>query len=89
VTADIPPGQAGHGNGQAHLRRAPVYVMDEEGVWRWHQDVDPTKWEVICPDCGDGGGRLEVQSDYVQRLRGPYRSKTTARRALEQHIGLR
>ena len=71
-------------NPQAGARRKPL---------SWHEDQKTPDceggyldaWEVICPCTGDDGGPDHLQSEEVQRFRGPYRTEEAARTAAHQH----
>ncbi len=48
---------------------------------------DEHKYEVICKQCGDNGGRIEDQPEPAKELRGPYSSWRMARYAWSRHKG--
>ena len=54
---------------------------------KWESSVeDPKRWEVLCPQCGDGDGPVEGQPVAAQQLRGPYPSRRRAGRAAVKHL---
>ena len=69
------------------------YARPVRGSWKkqsdgtWKSTVEDThKWEVICEQCGDGGGPLDVQPDSAKELRGPYASKHKATHVAKKHF---
>ena len=54
---------------------------------RWESGgTDPHRWEVVCQECGDSDGPIEVQSVAVKARRGPYASKHKAEHAATKHF---
>jgi hypothetical protein len=47
---------------------------------------DDQLWEVFCAECGDTDGPAGLQSESVQRLRGPYKGEHKARRVASHHF---
>jgi hypothetical protein len=77
-----PPGQSGHGEFTARLRRQRVPPGRPE-------DGYTGAFEVICGDCGDCSDLDYSQvSPRMQRLRGPYNTIQAGLAAYQEHLGL-
>lgn len=67
-------------------RRMPIeWARSATGEWV-AGDIDATRWEVFCEECGDTDGPADQQSPAVQELRGPYRHEHEARRVERRHF---
>jgi len=70
----------------------PVFRHARQGWWkdaegRWVSVAeDPSRWEVVCPQCGDSDGPADNQLPRVITLRGPYASRHKAERAAKRHL---
>jgi hypothetical protein len=40
--------------------------------------TQPGAYEIVCPRCGDDGGPVHEQPDYIRRLRGPHGTEDEA-----------
>jgi len=74
-----------HGHHPYARPRKGSWTKDATGRWR-SGSVDPHSWEVICEECGDTDGPIEMQSPTARARRGPYSSKRKAERAATKHF---
>jgi hypothetical protein len=61
------------------------WTQDATQHWQYSSE-DPMRWEVICEECGDHDGPVEIQSDQVCIRRGPYDNKRLAESAATSHF---
>ena len=54
------------------------------GHWQSTSE-DDRQWEVVCEECGDTDGPIELQSEKVRNLRGPYPTKHQAEHVAKRH----
>jgi hypothetical protein len=87
----LEPGYTGNENDDPSSNHRP-YVRHVHMGWRrddygqWVSDTwDESRWEVVCPQCGDEEGPSLNQSQAVQKLRGPYATKHKAEHAAHEH----
>jgi hypothetical protein len=76
-----------HPNGGHHPYARPLHggwSKDVRGHWVSSTE-DVHAWEVVCEECGDTDGPVEIQSKSVKRRRGPYGSKESAEDAAARH----
>jgi hypothetical protein len=69
----------------ATTRPQPATFERRDDGWRmtWHDD--PNVYEVICPDCGDDSGPIELQPAPARSLRGPYATSDEAWKVATAH----
>ena len=68
------------------------YARPLHGGWKknpaghWQStSEDDSKWEVVCEECGDTDGPIELQTEKVRSLRGPYPTKHQAEHVAKIH----
>jgi hypothetical protein len=77
-----------HPNGGHHPYARPLHLgwsKDPRGHWV-SRGEDAHTWEVICEECGDKDGPVEMQTDKVKIRRGPSSSKLLAQDAATRHF---
>jgi len=69
-----------------------AYARPLHGGWRknpaghWQSTTeDDRQWEVVCEECGDTDGPIELQTAKVRSLRGPYPTKHQAEHEAKMH----
>lgn len=82
------PSEDPHTFGGHHPYARPLqsgWSKDAAGHWQSAR-TDAHSWEVICEECGDKDGPVEMQPDAVKARRGPYSSKHKAEHAATKHF---
>jgi len=60
------------------------WYHDEHGQWA-SAEFDESRWEVVCPQCGDDDGPVDQLPEEIRGLRGPYSSKHQASHVANKH----
>lgn len=71
----------------ASVRVRPATFTHVNDEWRVTYPDDARAWEVMCPDCGDDGGPIDLQPEPARALRGPYPTQDEAWRVATHHGG--
>jgi hypothetical protein len=69
----------------ASTRPQPATYTRADDGWRVSPEVVPFAWEVVCAECGDDGGPVELQPEAARALRGPYRTRDEGWRVAMRH----
>ena len=78
--------RSGDGHHFPYARRVRLHWSQlPNGTWSFDGEDDHL-WEVFCAECGDTDGPADLQSEGVQKLRGPYQGEHKARRAATHHF---